>query len=508
MDLFAPITSQAVDRIKAGATVSTSDELHAARALAERQKPYDYDAVIKGLASRYQGNQRAILREALRVAYPSSYESMPVDPVNWLRFFSAQDAGVYTSPASRVLVGEDGEELDPESPEAMAFADAVEQVGGDRLMAEVEQRCLTGAKAVCIVVGWRKLSPTKPGKLVASQYWGSDVFTIAHPSALEDPDALTVVGLRQARAAYETGHDVWWVWSRSATDGPDGPVFGPWQHVMISEDGKHKDLPKPYDGVLPIVFCRSEDAVGSIWPDPDRDVSANVDNLNVGRSNRQHIINMQAHAVMLYQGTMLEASTIVAAPDRPIKVMAGENLSYLTANADHAAILASSTRDLEELGVSHGNSPDAYAVEAGAPMSGVSRLIANAPHDERVARLRPLFKQFEELALWIMVIDLINRHVDGVTIPDTVYPRVTLGTGKVYETDAEKVTRVGELLTMGLIDKSRAAVMVDLFADKADADAHYAEVEAKTVRPLPGALTGSPFASTRETTATVEDKTP
>jgi hypothetical protein len=425
---------------------------------------------------------------------------MPIDPVNWLRFFSAQDAGVYTSPTVRELVDENGDVVDEDDPSSVAFLDAVEQVGGDRLMAEVEQRCLTGAKAIAIVVGWRRLNPAKPGKLVATQYWGSDVFTIAHPIALNDPDALMVVGLRQARAAYETGADVWWVWSRPVTEGTDGPVFGPWQHVVISEDGKHKSLPIPYDGMLPIVWCRSEDAVGSIWPDPDRDISANVDNLNVGRSNRQHVINMQAHAVMVYAGTMLEASTIVAAPDRPIKVMTGETISYLTAAADHDAILTSSTRDLEELGVSHGNSPDAYAVTPGEAQSGVSRMIANAPHDERVARLRPLFKQFEEQHLWPLVIDLINRHVDGVTIPDSVYPRVTLGTAKTYETDADKITRVGELLALDLVDKAKAAVMVGLFADESEAKAHYdLQVGAPAI---PGTLKGSPFASIRETTTT------
>lgn len=504
MDLFASQTSDIIERIRKGALVSTHEELEAAMMLAEKQRPSDYWAVVKGVSRRYSGEQKSILAEALKKAYPDTSEHMPKDPVRWLPFFASQDAGVYTQDTVRELLQPDGDAYPEDSAESLSFADAVDQVGGDVLMSDVERRMLAGAHGMAVTVGWRRLDPKKPGKLVSRVYWPSDVFTVCHPSALDDPGALHVVGLRQSRAAYDTGSDVWWVWSREVTDTADGPVFGVWQHVMVSEDGKHKSLPIPYDGSLPVVFPRFEDASGQFWPEPDRAISDNVDQLNVARSNRQHVINLQAHAQAVYSGTKAEGDLLIGGPDRVIKILPQEDFTYMTPQADHDAILASATRDLHELATARGNSPDAYAVTPGEAQSGVSRIIANAPHDERVARLRPVFERFEEQDLWPLVIELINRHVDGVTIPDEAYPRIRLGEAKVYETDTELTTRVAELLALDLIDKPRAGVMLRLFRDEQEAAAYYDEREAQAQpqqrNTLPGALDGPPIESQRETT--------
>jgi hypothetical protein len=190
-----------------------------------------------------------------------------------------------------------------------------------------------------------------------------------------------------------------------------------------------------------------------------------------------------------------------------LQIGSGETLQAQTAGADHAAIEASATRDLQELGVSRGNSPDAYAVEPGAPQSGVSRMIANAPHDQRVAESRPIFKAFEEGQLLPIVLDVLQLF-DPSSPSDFggVKPQVTLATGKTYEADSEKQERVLALKDAGLIDDVDARVMLGLSADRASAEAYLdqlAEAKAPQVS-LPGALAGSPFTSRRETTVEPE----
>ena len=166
---------------------------------------------------------------------------------------------------------------------------------------------------------------------------------------------------------------------------------------------------------------------------------------------------------------------------------------------------ASATRDLQELGVSRGNSPDAYAVTPGAPQSGVSRIIANAPHDQRIAEQRPIFADFEESEILPIVLDLLARF--SPTAPasfEGCEPQITLGVAKSYEDDAAKTQRVLELLSAKIIDEADARVMLGLSADRNAALAHLEQSRgamAPAARIANVSVSGSPFTSLRETSA-------
>lgn len=466
-----------------------------------RTRSADYDSVVKGLAVRYSGDQVAVIRDALRTAYPRTGDQLPIDPVNWLRFFARQDSGVYATAADRTLVDDENESLDEDDERLVAFRRALEQCAVDVVMPEMERRCHAGVRASFAMVGWRKIGEI--GKMICQLYWPHDVVTLAHPSAPDDPDAVWFVALRQA--SNTEASPLWWVWSREFVEDDMGALvsFGAWSHRRVSEDGKIATASEAYDGRFPGAFLRLEPGAGGIWPAPDRDVVVNVDRLNVSRSNRQHVIDMQAHATWVYSGLTRETSELVGGPGVVLQIGSGETLQAQTAGADHAAIEASATRDLQELGVSRGNSPDAYAVEPGAPQSGVSRMIANAPHDQRVAESRPIFKSFEEQQLLPIVVDVL-RLFDPASPAEfgDVRPQVTLSTGKTYEADLDKQARVLELKDAGLIDDADARVMLGLSADRAEAEA-YLERTRTAMTPrvsLPGALAGSPFTSPRETT--------
>lgn len=462
-----------------------------------RQRSATYDVDSKALATRYGGDQAAVLKQALAARYPNSWQRLPVDPVGWLAFFARQDSGVYNTPAVRDL----GEGVEDDDPRALAFAKALDDVAVDSLMLEAERRCATGTYASVIVLGYRQSDPMRPGKYVAHLYQPHDVVTVSHPSAPDDVDALVHVALRQARDGQQTASPVWWVWSRTVEERPDGTIarFGPWRHQRMSEDGKVATAPQEWPGRLPVAFLRTAWPAGGFWPEISRDTIANVDALNVSRANRQFVIETQAHAQLVVSGTTVDVAELPSGPDQPINLgaQAGATAQYLVPGADHEAIEASSRRDLAELGVAHGNSPDAYAVEPGPAESGVSRMIANIPHDQRIAEMRPTFQRFEEGQLLPIVVELINIYEPGVTIGDDVQPRCMLQTSKPFETDAEKQDRVLALVTAGLVTKPKAAVMLGLYADESEAEE---ALGMAGPRLLPGSsLSGSPFTQ-RETT--------
>ena len=496
-----------VETIRQQAGAWVPDQLRALLDAGRKTRPADYDSVVKGLAVRYGGDQAAIVRDALKKAYPRTYQQLPIDPVNWLRFFSRQDSGVYSAPAERTLVDDSGEAIDEDDERMLAFRRALEQCAVDVVMPEMERRCHAGVRASFAMIGWRKIGDAE-GKAICQLYWPHDVVTLAHPSAPDDPEAIWLCAIRQASPSEAS--PLWWVWSREFVEDDLGNLvsFGGWTHRRVSEDGKIATASEAYDGRFPGAFLRLEPGAGGIWPDPDRDVVANVDRLNVSRSNRQHVVDMQAHATWVYSGLTRETSELVGGPGVVLQIGSGETLQAQTAGADHAAIEASATRDLQELGVSRGNSPDAYAVEPGAPQSGVSRMIANAPHDQRVAESRPIFKAFEEGQLLPIIVDVLRLFDPSAPAEfGDVKPRVTLSTGKTYEADIDKQERVLALKAAGLIDEADARVMLGLSADRAAAEAYLEEMREMRApqMSLPGALAGSPFTSRRETTVEPND---
>ena len=130
-----------VETIRQQAGAWVPDQLRALLDAGRKTRPADYDSVVKGLAVRYGGDQAAIVRDALKKAYPRTYQQLPIDPVNWLRFFSRQDSGVYSAPAERILVDDSGEAIEEDDERMIAFRRALEQCAVDVVMPEMERRC-------------------------------------------------------------------------------------------------------------------------------------------------------------------------------------------------------------------------------------------------------------------------------------------------------------------------------------------------------------------------------
>lgn len=459
--LNSPTASDSViETIKEGAGVWSPAQLQALLQLGRRQRAPDYDSVCKGLVQRYLGDQAQLVKQALQAKYKKTYEYMPVDPVNWLRFFARQDSGVYQSGVTRSLVDDKKQPIDDEREEA--FNTALDQIGVDSLMPELERRVNAGVRSGAVVVGYRQVEGGE--KATAQLYWPQDVVTINHTSAPDDLDTIWFVALKQSTAQISDTSPVWWCWTREAIEDEMGNLlrFGPWEHRRVSEDGKIATASESYPGRLPIAFLRTELPQGGFWPAPDKDKILNVDSLNVSRSNRQHVVNSQAHATFIYKGKMREASELVGGPDGIIHIDTAEDLEAISANANHAAIEASATRDLQELGVAAGNSPDAYAVTPGEAQSGVSRMIANAPHDQRIAESKPIFKRFEEQQLLPILLNVLELFSKTAPVKFNATPIVQFANNQVFEDSSAKQQRILDLRTSNLIDDAEALVLLGM----------------------------------------------
>src|SRR5690606_28541903 len=115
--------------------------------------------------------------------------------------------------------------------------------------------------------------------------------------------AIICCAIRQTPSSAKPDCDTWLVYSRTFVEDDDGNVesWGPWQYILASTDGTHAFAPRLYTGErLPICILRTEQGNGGFWPAVDKDVAEQVDNLNVSRSNEQHVMNLQGHDWTVY----------------------------------------------------------------------------------------------------------------------------------------------------------------------------------------------------------------
>ncbi len=473
--------------IALGAKAATAAELRAVLDAGKAAKPLDYDVDVAGMAQRYRGDQQAIIAAKLLDRYPNAGK-MPISPVNWLAFFARSDAGVYVVDAERYLETLAKEDIPADDARALAFARALEDMGLATLMPELERRTLTGVKAAAVEIMWRKVDDADEGKPVGFMYWPSDIFVICHPSAPNDERAIMVCGLRQTPTSAAPGVHTWMIYSRSFEANPDGSVkaWGDWMWVRTRSDGEHPALPAKYPGKrLPVAFLRIEQADGGFWPCPEKDTIAQIDELNVGRSNEQHTVDLQGHGQGVYFGTLLEGDHLPMGPDRWVKAEPSARIESVNFNPLLEDMRASRSQSLREVAVSRSNNPDAYATTPTVAVSGVSRSIANLPHDKRVRELRPIFRRFEEQQLLPILLEVLEQFAPTSYAPKfgDVVPRVVFGVPPDYEELDSKQRRLELDLKLGVISKARYAVLMGHYDNERDAAADGLALELEKPKP-------------------------
>lgn len=497
-------TSAEQDRViailRAGAARWTADELDAVLELGAKRKPVGFDAHSRAVQQRYQGNQRALVEGVLQQRYPKKMREMPVNPVNWLRLVAATDAGCYRQEPTRWLANPDGEKV-LEGDDVDTFAWAVDESDLASVMPEAERRALA-VHNVLLHVGFEQEvgEPDGEGHPCVRLYWPHDVVAIMHPSRPTSWDALMVLAVRQASPDVVSGKEWWWVWSRESQDDEAGNVvaWGPWSHVLVSRGGDQKGVsaaPVLYAGTrLPFCLLQTAQPEGTWLVDEDRDLVHVVDELNVSRANEQYVIDLQGHDQLVYSGAM-EEGTLALGPDRLAKLLPNEALTNISPNPKFADMREGRKLALRELAMSRRQSPDAYATEPGPPLSGVSRKIANAPHEARLDELRHVFVDFEEGELLPTIIDVVNTFSVRSIDPNLV-PRMTPRQPPEFEEPEARQRRAQEALDAGWISPARAAVEAGWYAseDEAEEAGLSKELKAKAPAPAFGQPPQSPLA--------------
>ena len=438
----------------------TAEEVQYLLAACQDAKPSGYDKHQLGVRLRYEGRGRAYTEAALVERFPLTHNAMPRITLPWLRLKAAQDAGFYQLPPTRTA--------DPEAT-TEALLDLVARSDWDATAPEFERRALA-AGTMFAHVGYDQVT----GRPRVSMYWPSDVGVVCHPSA---PHDFTRCILLMARASSPYGDDgIWYnVWTREYTDADDGQPesFGTWRSHLISDKGDSLLAPSDprtqYDGILPWVCVQMGVSAGSVYVDQDRDIVDVVDALNVSKCSEQYTLDMQGHTPVVYAGHQVESSTLRTGPDAVMTIGPGENLTTLALDPKLTEIRESRVLAMRELAITSRNSPDAYATEPGPPLSGVSRKIANAPHDQKVREDSYTWKAFEERQLLPVLVDVHNRFSGEAPINATSFT-VTPRQASDFEDPEAKQRRLRDAVDAGWVTPARAAVECGLYGSIAEAE--------------------------------------
>ena len=452
-----------------------------------RSKPLGYDTTVNGIAQRYRGDQHAIVKAALAKRYEKTAEDMPVNPLNWLAFFARSDAGVYVGDADR-WIERRGKRLSNRDGRAKVFAELVEMAALQTVAPEMERRALAAAKAVAVEVSWSRVEDADPGVPVLTIFWTCDVFVITHPSMPADDRAIIACGLRRTPSSAPAGEHIWTIHSRGYEEQQGRPTsWGKWREITVRTDGKVIHGTREHPGRrLPVVFLRLEQPDGGFWPAVEADVLCQVDELNVSRANEQHTVDLQGHSWGVYKGTEHTAANLVLSPGRFARIGPNESIDVVDPNPKIDGMLASRQQATQEIAMSRSNNPDAYSTTKSAAVSGISRAVANIPHDKRIRELRPVLRRFEEQRLLPTLLEQAALYGPKDWPDDlddeSLQARVEFAPPPDYEELDQKQRRLEIDLALGVISVARYAVLMG----------HYANVEAAEKAGLSNTLAPTP----------------
>lgn len=454
------------------ARAAGKDELDAALALVEKHRPGGYRPRMMQRRQRYLGKQRSLVESALRSRFPQTFQRMPVAALNYMRLVASQDAGVYAEPPERFLVDEEGGRVAADDPEGIALAALLDDAGVDAFMVEAERAAL--AMLTLFVRGqWSKRDAEDPGRAGLQLFWPSDVGVVCHPSNPTDFERAMLLVAEVAGPTGPQGGTRWYeVWSRTVDEDDMGaPLrWGQWTRHVVSDKGDALFAGGDNRALWqaerwPWACLQIGQPSGSVFVDAEHDLDDVVDALNVGRSNESYTLEMQGHTQLVYAGHTSETTELVIGPDAIAKVGPNETLSPVDMNPKLEDMREARKLALRELAATRQNSPDAYATEPGPPLSGVSRAIANQPHEQRLAELRHTFRLFEERQLLPMLQSLHNAFAPADAPEISGKPRMTPKKGAQLEDAEAKVRRLQAEVDAGWITPAQAAVDAGRYAN-------------------------------------------
>lgn len=466
MDLSDPMVKFA-DIIRRGRQAADSSYVRELLDEALHWKATGYDEQQARRRDHYEGRSATWVRQRLMQLFPESGAGIPVLPFGWIKMAASIQASVYDWPAVRELLGDDEQPLPPEDERVKLFASVLRDAAVDRVMPEAERRA-QAARTMVVAVRWRErhdaIAGVVVGQCALDLYWPSDVWIVPHESAPSDPSMAVALLARSAHGGHE-------VWRREAqVDEATGRVqsFGPWVVGFFDDDGKESRPEVEYPGkILPFCLLRLEDSGSSPWVTTGDDDIHLAEAQAVDQSDALYLGLMQAHSDRVYRGNRVDR--VEGGPDRTIKIDVGEELTTLDYNPKLMERSDALQSRLRLWALSKRISQDSVSVEPAAPLSGVSREIANEPQNKMRRESEAALKDFEERQLLPVLVDVHDTfNVPGRQIG--VYKfRMTPAKRPAYEDPEARQRRALEARDAGQISAARAAVESGWYGDLADA---------------------------------------
>jgi hypothetical protein len=444
------------------------DELDARRMIeAGLVKPMGTDAISRALARLYLGNGREIIVQELMKRYPRSWEKMPVAPLAYPRLWARSDSGAYAQPATRYLVDGEGATLDADAPLGEAFGVVLDKSRHDEKMQEAELRAMCGVRTVFVHVGYFPATDGEPGYCTEHIYWPHDVAVVTLPTAPSEEGAIVFVALRQTAPGMR---EQWLLYKRDLVTAEDGTVdlLG-WQTAVYTAEQGAVTWQEYAGKLLPVVALRIEQPDGGFWPAPNHDAYHQSVGLNVNRANMEQVTDLQAHSLMAVSSDTYDEREQPVGPDAVMKLRAGENAQWITPSPAFDAMRENIDEKQRAIATVNGNNPNAYSAKATQPESGIARIIANLPHEQRLKQLRPVVKRFDERVCRVLL-DVSDAFDDEVPLfGEVVRPRVELGQTPMYEDPEVKQRRALIDLEKGVMTLAEYAVEVGRYSSIDDA---------------------------------------
>lgn len=465
MDLKDPMV-QFAEIIRRGRQAADSSYVRELLDEALEWKASGYDTQQARRRDHYEGRSATWVRQRLMQLFPESGAGIPVLPFGWIKMAASIQASVYDWPAVRELLGDDDQPLPPEDERVLRFASVLRDAAVDRVMPEAERR-VACARTIVVAVRWRERHDAIAGAIVGrcslDLYWPSDVWIVPHESAPSDPSMAVALLARSAHGGHE-------VWRREAdVDPATGRVraFGPWIVGFFDDEGKESRPEVEYKGrILPFCLLRIEDSGASPWVATGDDDIHLAEAQAVDQSDALYLGLKQAHSDRVYRGNHLDR--VEGGPDRVIKIDPNENLDTLDYNPKIIERSEALQSRLRMWALSRRISQDAVSVEPSAPLSGVSRQIANEPQDKMRRESEAALKDFEEQQLLPVLVDVHDTFTTGKEIG--VYRfRMTPAQRPAYEDPEARQRRALEARDAGQISAARAAVECGWYGDLASA---------------------------------------
>ncbi len=192
-----------------------------------------------------------------------------------------------------------------------------------------------------------------------------------------------------------------------------------------------------------------------------------IDAINIGATNLNFILDMQAHNTLSYEGDSRE--DLVGGPGKVISIAPGERLSVLDYNPKIAELGQVNSNLVKTLASTRRQSPDAYSIDKQAPESGIARQISNLPYMKALKERQHFARQMEH-DLYPVYAEIHNAYHTSSPLPiDNASIRFVPNDEPEIQDPQAHLQKVVTGLNENLITKERAAVELGFYQDETEA---------------------------------------